>query len=384
MSLFPRLSPNGLRIVTQDVRRYGPCWLSNFHFASYIGNGPSITTSDGKVYPWPEPDMLTAGGGIFAAAYWGQNGVKGIRLSSGFTVVDGFHPALSEDGRLVYLMGHDSQQQTVRDFGGTTYDSGAPLEYPRACTGGLCWSRYTGMTAHHRETWFAPWAGAKQRVHASGDLIEFRPVPVDTPTGVWIATFTHTEVRLYPVGSTEGYIFQSVDARALDAKWNGSGIRLVWNGPDGRLFDQVVDLAKPRVQLNVPIVPPPPPPPAPPQIPKVTISSYLPTSGPAPLRVRAVAVITEGKANAKSFLWSWRKIGGVWSKPVSGNGLNPVTDTDHHFTFTVAGEFEIRVQITDLTGKITDTTRTPRKVTVTAHRAIAGRSRRDKGGAFGE
>lgn len=360
MSLFPRLSPNGLKLVTQEPGKFGHGWLDDARTAWYLGNGPGISTSDGKAYPWAEPDLFTVGGGGFAASYWGQNGVTGIKLSSGLVVEGGYHPALSDDGRLVYLTGHDSANQTLRDFGGTTYDAGAPLEYPRACTGGLCWSRYTGTTAHHRETWYASWAGPKQRVHASGELIEFRPVPVSTPSGVWIATFTHTEVRLYPVGSTQGYIFLSVDARALDAKWNGAGIRLVWNGADGRLFDQVVDLSKPRVPLNVPVVPPPPPPPPPAQIPKVTISHYLPTSGPAPLRVRAVAVLSGGKA--KQLWWRWKRHGGVWNLAVK----NPASDLDHHYNFTTPGIYYIGVDVTDLTGKITNGTQQERKITVTA------------------
>lgn len=361
MSLNPKLSPNGLSVVTQEPGKFGHDWLDDIRTAWYRGNGPGIYSSDGQIdLDWPEPDSITVGGGAVAANYWNAT-VKGITHSSGLVFPGGFHGSLSDTGQLVYLTGHGSTQQVVRDTQATEYDSGAAMERPCACNAGPAWSRYEGGRPR---TYYADWGRTKRRVHASGDLAEFRPVPAVTPLGVWIGTTTHNDARCYPVGSTEGFIFPSVNAQNLDVKWNGIGLRMVWNEPDAqgvlRFRDEVIDLSKPRVPLNVPIVVPPPPPPPPPQIPKVTISSYLPTSGPAPLRVRAVAVLSGGKA--KQLWWRWKRQGGSWNLAVK----NPATDLDHTYTnFTTPGIYYIGVDVTDLSGKVTNGTQQERKVTVT-------------------
>lgn len=247
MSLFPRLSPNGLNLVTQEPGKFGHGWLDDIRTAWYRGNGPGISTSDGKAYPWAEPDSLTVGGGGFAANYWNAE-LKGIRHNSGLVVDGGFHGTLSDTGRLAYLTGHETGQlQVLRDTQGSEYDSVARLEYPRACGAGVAWSKYEDGT---QRTWYADWGGTKRRVHASGARAEFRPVPVVTPNGVWIVCYTHVDVRGYKEGTTRGFIRPCLNGRAVDGKWNGSGLRVVWNGANGQLFDEVIDLAGPMVALD--------------------------------------------------------------------------------------------------------------------------------------
>ena len=65
--------------------------------------------------------------------------------------------------------------------------------------------------------------------------------------------------------------------------------------------------------------------------PSVTISSYAPTLGAAPLEVRAVASISAGSGPVDSFTWLWRAVGDwAWAAAAT----NPSSDLDHTFTFT--------------------------------------------------
>lgn len=370
MSLNPRLSPNGLSVVTQAPWRFFPGWLDDARWLAARGNGPGLYSSDERIDldDWPEPDSITVGGGGFAANYWNAT-IQGVKHSSGLVFAGGYHGTLSDTGQLAYLTGHDpGQLQVLRDTQGSEYDSGARLEYPRACGAGVGWSKYEDG---RQKTWYADWRGTKQRVHASGALAEFRPVPVVTPFGVWIVTYTHTDVRGYKVGTTRGFIRACLNGRAIDGKWNGRGLRIVWNGEHGELFDEVIDLAGPMVALDVPIVvpPPPPPPPPPPQIPKVTISSYQETVT-ATNGSRAVATITQGKENAQKFLWRYRQSATPWTVVAR----NRVVDVDHTFfrndpakgLVWNPGIYYIGVDVTGADGQIADGTRTQRTVTVTA------------------
>lgn len=75
-------------------------------------------------------------------------------------------------------------------------------------------------------------------------------------------------------------------------------------------------------------------------IPKVTIASYSPERGPAPLRVRAVAEREEGSGPIDRYVWLYRAQGTLaWT--IAAN--NDVGDSDHTYTLQ-AGLWEIALQ----------------------------------------
>lgn len=91
--------------------------------------------------------------------------------------------------------------------------------------------------------------------------------------------------------------------------------------------------------------------------PQVTIASYAPTSGPHPLRVRAVRTLSGGPA--VTLTWRYRPVGATsWTTAA----VNAATDPDHTFQFNVAGTYEIGVDAIGPGGK--NGTGLPRKVVV--------------------
>lgn len=248
---FPDLSPSGRQIVGQDLDTSGfkCCWMNEAAYIGAAGNGPGLKINNVRVNDWPEPIALSAGAvdgeTIFCADYW----PGGLRLSDGRRFEQGYHSTMAEDGYLVFLTGHDDRTQHVVDADGRVYDVGS-IEYPSASRVGVAWTKYTGRHPHSKETWGAERGGQARRLHASGDAVEFSPVSVDTPHGQWIAAYRHDGVILYAAGSTDGYFFLSPDARAVDAKWDGATIRVVWNRPDGFLEERRQNLADPRRQLE--------------------------------------------------------------------------------------------------------------------------------------
>jgi hypothetical protein len=116
---------------------------------------------------------------------------------------------------------------------------------------------------------------------------------------------------------------------------------------------------------EAPNPPDPPDPPDPPRPaidpPKITIASYAPTSGPAPLAVRAVAAIDASSGPIDELQWRWRAAGGgSWAIAA----VNPPDDPDHTYRFDAAGTYELSLRATGPGGA--DETGTPRRVTATA------------------
>lgn len=73
-------------------------------------------------------------------------------------------------------------------------------------------------------------------------------------------------------------------------------------------------------------------------MPALTIESYTPNSGVAPLTVTAVAKVTSG--SFKTFTWLYRKQGdSAWKVAAT----NPSSDIDHHYVFD-AGVWEIKLR----------------------------------------
>lgn len=89
---------------------------------------------------------------------------------------------------------------------------------------------------------------------------------------------------------------------------------------------------------TVPVPPDPPDPPTPIPPPVVRLTSATPTTGSAPLTVRAVAAIESGHADRLE--WWVRSAGDtLWLMDAD----NPADDPDHHFRFDASGDYEIRV-----------------------------------------
>jgi hypothetical protein len=94
-------------------------------------------------------------------------------------------------------------------------------------------------------------------------------------------------------------------------------------------------------------------------VPALTIGSYEPQRGPAPLHVRAVAAVTAGRF--ATFIWRWRRLGdAAWQIAAA----NPASDPDHTFIFSDPGPYEISLRGEGPEG--TDETVRQRIVTVEA------------------
>jgi hypothetical protein len=249
IAFFPCLSPDGHLIAAerQDGNGVKVAWKDNRTVVSAVGDGPGILINGALVYPqMEEPNAISAGGGMFCADYW----PGGLRLSDGRWVDEGYASAMADDGYLIYLTGHDDRNQQVRDLDGYVYDDDAPMEYPSCSRLGLVYSKYTGRTAHAKETWGALRHEQGVRFHASGEMIEHGPVAIDTPDGLYVGAFRDDGVILYKAGEQVGYLHPSENARNLDGKWDGRGVRLVWNRPDGALEERLQLLTDPRVSIS--------------------------------------------------------------------------------------------------------------------------------------
>jgi hypothetical protein len=257
IAFFPVLSPDGTLIAAerQDGNGVKVAWKDNRTVVSAVGDGPGILINGALVYPDSlEPNAISAGGGTFCADYWINDGFKGLKLFDGNARVEipsGYASAMADDGYLVYLTGHDDRTQQVRDLDGYVYDDDAPLEYPSCSRLGVVYSKYTGRTQHAKETWGALRHEQGQRFHASGEMIEHGPVAIDTPDGLYVGAFRDDGVILYKAGQTVGWFHPSPNARNLDGKWDGRGVRLVWNRPDGTLEERHQLLTDARVALAV-------------------------------------------------------------------------------------------------------------------------------------
>jgi hypothetical protein len=256
IAFFPALSPDGQLIAAerQDGHGVKVAWKDNRTVVSAVGDGPGIFINGALVYPSElEPNAISAGGGTFCADYWINNGFKGLKLFDGSARVEipgGYATAMSDGGYLVYLTGHDDPTQRLVDLEGYVYDEDEPLEYPSCSNRGVVYSKYTGRTAHAKETWGALRHEQGQRFHASGKMIEHGPVAIDTPDGLYVGAFRDDGVILYKAGEQVGWFFPSPNARNLDGKWDGRGVRLVWNRPDGTLEDRLQLLTDPRVSIS--------------------------------------------------------------------------------------------------------------------------------------
>ena len=194
-----------------------------------------------------------------------------------------------------------------------------------------------------------------------------------TPDGelwVWTATERPGDLKRAllgrPFGSTDCVIIEHDGFSWLDAGWANEvgfviagcsdlGACQVWGVPrnaERRAIDRWAEAA--------PGPEPPEPGPEPAAPPKVTISSYAPTSGPVPLSVTAVAEVSARSGPVTTLEWRFRSPdSGTWSTAAR----NPATDLDHTYGFAVAGTYELSLRATGPGGE--DQTGSPRIVTAT-------------------
>jgi hypothetical protein len=76
--------------------------------------------------------------------------------------------------------------------------------------------------------------------------------------------------------------------------------------------------------------------------PKITITSYDPRAGEAPLRVRAVYAAEPGAGPIDRLQWLQKRVNDSDWTVVAPN--NDPADADHHYTFTEPGEWEIKLR----------------------------------------
>ena len=92
----------------------------------------------------------------------------------------------------------------------------------------------------------------------------------------------------------------------------------------------------------------------------VTITSYVPVSGQAPLQVRAVASF---EGNVDRFMWRYRLLGNPsWMVAA----VNPVSDIDNTYSFPSPGTYEISLAGLDSLGNLVAETGMQRLVAVSA------------------
>ena len=164
----------------------------------------------------------------------------------------------------------------------------------------------------------------------------FGPRLVQLRTGIWWVLY-HTQNRLLlqPVADPVGYVIHPAPGTyGSDVVELPSGLlRVVWSKTAGEGFGQFmrrdVDIVtEERVELG-PMTPPPP------ERPRVTILSYEPQAGVAPVTVTAVRGLSGGPATR--LVWRQRLLGTpAWTTVAD----NPARDPDHHFYFTSAGVYK--------------------------------------------
>lgn len=207
------------------------------------------------------------------------------------------------------------------------------------------------------------------------------PAPVTVPEEIFEPRLLHLYNDTWAVGyhTQNRLLFQPLITAAEGyVVWNGAGtfspdwhetsphcIRGVWStteaeGPTrfrstGGEYGPDLDIVKMPVQ---PLTLPPVPPPTRPDRPRVTIVSYQPQAGRAPMTVRAVRGLSGGPAMRLYWLRRQHAPNARWETVAN----NPASDPDHHFQFDEPGVYEIAVEVTGPGGS--DRTGAVRLVTV--------------------
>lgn len=265
---FPRFNEDGSRLTWERPGYWLAQWLTPD--TEIAQNGTHLVIG-GAITAFPACNELSAGGGRWAG--WRPD--VGVFTSWGTTLSAAGCPVVNHDGKVGYV---DDRQASAKYlvFGGTRVSFGAITDV-RASRTALVWSqggRTWGLRLDRADT---------ARVIQAAPQ-EFRPIPIDTPSGPWVLNHTHTGIVVRPFGETHGYRFDNGGQTFYpDAVWRNGQIVAVFTNDRGEQSAQTFDLLAPRVPLGVRL-PLPVPFPAPDPQPR---PEPIPMSQPLPPVVRA-------------------------------------------------------------------------------------------------
>lgn len=253
---FPRLSPNGQHVasgagsltvdgVDVGVRGWAPEWVSNTAFIYNAAQDGLRLFEIGRTATRaldPREFSETAGATTATGLLWAGRdpSTNTLQISDGRAVLNAGQPSLAEDGFLIFRVADDKIE-------------------PTACVQAAAWGDGRGQIFGFRRS--DP-AHTPANVTIPGRK-HFRPVCIDTPTGPWLLTMTHTELLLHEFGGERGYLKVTGNDGNLHshAVFRDDEFRVVFNDARGGLHRWTVKASDPRINLRGVVLPPPPPPP---------------------------------------------------------------------------------------------------------------------------
>lgn len=256
---YPRYSPDGSRLTWERPDYWQAQWLTNETEIAH--NGVHLLIA-GEVRADLAANELSAGAGLWAG--WRKD--IGVYTSWGRTLRTAGCPTLNPYGVFGYVDDRQADMKTLI-WNDQPVSHGAITDV-RASRTALVWSA-SGRT----------WGLRLDRPEAARDiqaaLVEFRPIPIDTPDGPWVLNHTHTGIVLRPYGETTGYRLDNGGQTYYpDATFRNGAIVAIFTNDHGEQTEHVFDLAAPRVSLVTFFDPPHPPDPPldPPKEPPVSES----------------------------------------------------------------------------------------------------------------
>ncbi len=246
----PRYSPDGLRVTWERPLYWQAQWLNNsWEFAQ---NGINILIG-GLPTIYPGGNEMSAGGD-----QWMAFRTDPIRVydNLGQTFPGAGVPVVNPNGLRGFVDPYQAESKALV-FDGVTLSTGAITDV-RASRTAIVWSQ-------GGRTWGAPIPGTAREIQAAPT--EFRPIPIDTPSGPWVGCHTHTGLILRPFGETDGYAFDSGGQSYYpDWTFRDGLIVAIFTNDAGVQFEEFFELWAPRVPLGAPPEPVPPNPgPEPPE-----------------------------------------------------------------------------------------------------------------------
>jgi hypothetical protein len=193
---------------------------------------------DGRTEPLNTPPVaqFSAGGGI---VQW--------------TAADVIWTATGRDGSVAQVIeeGGDNRRHSIRVNGRTVVHE-RPVHWVKVESGFAVWSSF-----EPREVWGCRPDEAPEKL-----LDGLFGLPVITPSGPWVVVQTNTDLRVFPWGSTEGYIIPTGEDQNFfpDALWVNGQIAVTWNTGTGAPGSTFIDITAPRQSLTAAPTPTPEPP----------------------------------------------------------------------------------------------------------------------------
>lgn len=245
---FPRFNPDGSRLTWERDGYWQAQWLNPT--TEIAQDGKHLVIGD-VVTEFLTANELSAGGDVWAA--YRTDPVR-VFTSTGLTLLGAACPVVNPAGKLGYV---DDGQADVKSlvFDGRSVSRGAVTDV-RASRQALVWSA-------SGRTWGIRLDQLNQAHEIQAAPTEFRPIPIDTPTGPWVLSLTHTGFVLRPFGELNGYRFDNGGQTFYpDAVWRNGLIVTIFTNANGEQSERVYDPQFSRVPLGV-VAPVPAPAPAP-------------------------------------------------------------------------------------------------------------------------